>query len=187
LQVNDSFAVGVFERGVQDIHDGFQIALITGWNTVTEQPTAYSNLVAQPGSSWGNPNMVDTFEYGLFRYDNGDDLSQTTDPINYNTQGIGGVVFNLSAFGLSGTQTIYGYSIVGYDVTTGGNVANLIDWNNSMYYPTDTTNTTGSGGLDMAALNGLAFEMLPVPEPGTFGLFGVGALLFMVQNRRKRR
>lgn len=186
-----SFAVAVFDRGVATIHDGFKVSLITGWDTTTNRPTSYSTLVAQPGSWVGGVNLAQdpavplAFDYSLFRYNNNDNLSASYKSTETGNQGVGGIVFNLSAFGVAPGTTIYGYSLFGYDVTNAGNSANLLDWTNTTYFPTTTDGDTGGGGIDLAAINGIAFSV--VPEPSTYGLAAFAGLAGWTLLRRRPR
>lgn len=179
LVADASFGVGVFERGDAGAHDAFRVALITGWDGLTSQPTAYSTVVAQAGN-WGAtnfnapPEAPSTFGYSLFRYSHSgptdNDVTTSTASSETGTQGLSGLLFPLSAFGLSPGTTIYGYSLFGYDVDPGLPGLDLLDWNT---YPTDTTGATGTGGIDLAAINGIAFSA--VPEPAAFGWAALAA------------
>ncbi len=192
-----TFAVAVFERGAVNVHDGFRVALITGVDgagdpdtQISNTPTAYSTLVAQPGG-WGatnfdTPQTPPEFGYTLFRYTAGDNITTGNTPSESGTQGLSGLVFNLAAFGVAPGTTIFGYSIFGFDVTDNNNSANLVDWRNATYYPTNTTGVTGTGGIDLAAINGIAFSV--VPEPSTYGLAALAlAGGFHAWSRGRRR
>lgn len=188
VTATSDMAFAVFDRGDAGVHDGFKIVLITGFNATTGQVTAYSSLLLSATSaSYGSTNVTGDATYDLYRYSNGNNLSSWDDNTESSTQGIGGVVFNLSDFGVAAGTTIYGYSIVAADTTTGGSTANLIDWTNSNYYPTDTSDATGTTGLDLAAVNGVLFHRSPVPEPSTYGAGLVGTALIVLIARRRHQ
>jgi hypothetical protein len=184
--VDPGFAVAVFDRGAAGAHDAFRIALITGWDAGTSRPTAYSNMIAQAGN-WGGANfntpaVPSAFGYTLFRYTNGDNLGANVSSHENGTQGVAGMLFNLASFGVAPGTTVYGYSLFGYDVNPSAPGLDLLDWNT---YPTNTSDATGTGGIDLLAINGLAFSA--VPEPAAFGLAALGALAAASTLRRPRR
>jgi hypothetical protein len=178
----------VFDRGVVDQHDNVKIAVITGWDSVNNQPTSYGgNLINITSTDYGTVNPIADFDYNLFRYDNGDNLGTPywNSDTETGTQGIGGVVISLADLGIAAGTTIYGYSLMGYDVTTGGNINNLVDWNNTTYYSTTTDGTSGAGGIDLSAVNGVLYTRT-APEPSTYGALFVGAMLAVWCWRRRR-
>ena len=183
---NASMGFAVFDRGAIGVHDAFKIAVITGWDSVNNKPTSYGQLVSEPGGAdYGTQNVVADFNYTLFRYSNGDNLTANTASTEVGTQGVGGVVFSLAQLGITAGTTIYGYSLFGYDVTDGGNSANLLDWTSTSYYPANTTGTTGSGGIDLLGLNGITFSA--IPEPSTYMAFGTGLMFAAIAFRRWRQ
>lgn len=184
LVANSKLGFAVFERGAVSVHDAFKIAVITGWDSGTNQPTAYGNLVGQ-AQNWGPTNVAATFGYTLFRYNNGDNITVNTASTETGSQGLGGVYFTMADLGIAPGTTIYGYSLFGYDVSNGGSSANLLDWNNTTYYPSNTTNATGTGGIDLATINGVAFTA--VPEPQVSALAGVGLMAGAALWQRRRR
>jgi hypothetical protein len=72
------------------------------------------------------------------------------------------------------------------DVTTSGNMANLVDWTNTTYYSSTTSGATGAGGIDLSAVNGVLFNR-KVPEPSTYGAIFVSATAAFLGWRRRRR
>jgi hypothetical protein len=182
-----SFAV--FDRGLATEHDYVKIAVITGWDSVTNRPTAYGGtLVNITTAHYGTTNPIGDFDYNLFRYDNGDNLGSPYWNSNSETgtQGIGGVVISMADLGIATGTTIYGYSLMGYDVTAGGNMANLVDWTNTSYYADDTTGSTGTGGIDLSAVNGVLYNRR-VPEPSTYGAIFLSLTAGFLGWRRFRR
>ena len=61
--------------------------------------------------------------------------------------------------------------------------ANLVNWNNATYYPTDTS-ATGVGNMDFMAFG--AQISRPVPESSTYGAIFVGATAAFLGWRRRR-
>ena len=182
-------SLAVFDRGAVGVHDSVKIAVITGWDSVNNVPTAYGgNLVSITSADYGATNPSADFDYNLFRYSNGDNLGSPywNSNTETGTQGIGGVVLSLAALGLAPGTTIYGYSLMAYDVTTGGNMANLVNWNNTTYYASNTDGTTGGGGIDLSAVNGVLYNQR-APEPSTYGAIFLGSGVAFFGWRRWRR
>jgi len=182
-----SFAV--FDRGLVNEHDYVKIAVFTGWDTVNNRPTAYGGkLVNITTANYGTNNPIGGFDYNLFRYDTGDNLDSPYWNSNSETgsQGIGGVVISMADLGIAAGTTIYGYSLMGYDVTAGSNMANLVDWTNTTYYASNTTGSTGTGGIDLSAVNGVLYNRR-VPEPSTYGAIFLSITAGFLGWRRHRR
>ena len=104
------------------------------------------------------------------------------------------MVFTLADFGITGSQinaglTIYGYSVMGADVTT--NLANLggTNYTNATFYPTATSDTSSGnmGGIDLVGVNGIGFTKNPAPEPATYGAWLLGASVGLSSWRNWRR
>jgi hypothetical protein len=185
--IQTSFAI--FDRGLATEHDFVKIAVITGWDSTTNRPTAYGGqLVSVTTANYGTTNPIASFDYNLFRYDNGNDLGSPYWNSNSETgsQGIGGVVISMADLGIATGTTIYGYSLMGYDVTTNGNMANLVDWTNTTYYSDNTTGSTGTGGIDLSAVNGVLYNRR-VPEPSTYGAIFLFLTAGLLGWRRFRR
>lgn len=185
--ISTSFAV--FDRGNVSEHDNVKIAVITGWDAINNVPTSYGGvLVGITPTDYGSTNVASSFDYNLFRYDNGDDLGSPYWNANSETgnQGLGGTTISMADLGIATGTTIYGYSLMGYDVTDGGSVANLVDWTNTTYYASNTTGATGTGGIDLSAVNGVLYNRR-VPEPSTYGAIFIGLTMAFCGWRRHRR
>lgn len=190
LTANLNTAFSVFDRGAAGVHDSVKIAVITGWDSVNNKPTSYGgNLVGVNSVNYGAANPIADFDYHLFRYSNGDNLGAGAywdSNTEAGTQGIGGTIISMYDLGIAAGTTIYGYSLMGYDVTNGGSMANLVDWTNTTYYRSDTTGATGTGGIDLSAVNGVLYNRA-APEPATYGaLFMAAALGGWMLHRRKQ-
>ncbi len=183
-----SFAV--FDRGGVNQHDNVKIAVITGWDSVNNVPTAYGGTLFElTPTGYGSTNVTADFTYNLFRYGNGDNLGGPSYwSINTETgsQGLGGATISMAELGIAAGTTIYGYSLMAGDVTIGGNMANLVDWTNATYYSTSTSGATGAGGIDLSAVNGVLYNRR-VPEPSTYGAIFVSLTAAWLGWRRRRR
>ena len=179
IKIGSTDGFAVFDRGAVNAHDAFRIAVITGWDAVNNKPTTYSKEVAV-AANWGATNVY-TYSnpFQIVRYGNGDNLTNDTALTpNASAQGLGGLLFQLSDFGLAANTTIYGYSIFSADgtlVSTAGTT--LADWTNTTYYPTNS-----APGLDLSAINGEMFSK--TPEPATYGAALLGLAGLLVWRRR---
>jgi LruC domain-containing protein len=141
----------VMERGAVNQHDSFVIGVITQIDG-TGTPLAYSNLIRVNASHYGSINVVPNQNSVVLRRDNGaGELKAST---SLTGQGIGGVFFKFSDFGINNGQTIYGYSIAAADFPAGGTPADFVDYTNPTYFPLNTSGG-GAGGIDMIALTGI--------------------------------
>jgi hypothetical protein len=153
---NNKVGFALFERGNDNEHDPFVIAAITEVD-VNGNPTAYGNPLRVGISSWGNlPGSA--IDYYVVRRDPG-----TENSLRMSTSGkqnIGGVFVSFSDLGINTGVKIYGYSIFAYDLPANATSANLVDFTNPTYFPTNTSSATMQGGIDLIALTGL----LSIPE-----------------------
>jgi hypothetical protein len=184
LTVTNSVAFAVFDRGAVGVHDSFAIAAVTAIDA-SGNPTAYASLVKVAAGWGGATNPIADFNYRLFRYSNGDVLTASTANTEVATQGIGGIVITAADLGLTIGTTIYGYSLMAVDVTAATS-AQLLDWTNGTFYPTTTDGSTGGGGIDLAALNGMAFGIVPEPTPSA-GLLGAFLALVSICHHIRTR
>ena len=184
LTVTNSLAFAVFDRGATGAHDSFAVAAVTAIDA-SGNPTAYGPLIIVAGN-WGATNATADFNYRLFRYSNGDVLTASTLSTEAAIQGIGGIVITPTDLGLTIGTKIYGYSLMASDVTA-GNSAQLLDWTNGTYYPTTTDGITGGDGIDIVAVNGMAFGIVPERAPSAVLLGVFAALVAACQISRGRR
>lgn len=182
IKIGSTDGFSVFERGATGAHDAFRIAVITGWDSVNNKPTTYSAEISQ-AANWGATNVTTlTNPYQIVRYGAGDNLTDDTAiTAGSGNQGLAGLMFKLSDFGLAANTTIYGYSVFSNDgtlVSTAGST--LADWSNVTYYPTNS-----SPGLDLSGINGQMYST--TPEASTYGVIFLGLTTGMLGWRRRRR
>ncbi len=71
-------------------------------------------------------------------------------------------------------------------MTDGGDTNNLLNWNSATYFPTNTSDGEGAaGGFDFSGVNGVFFSA--VPEPSTYPLAGLAAIIAFIALRRRAR
>jgi hypothetical protein len=163
----------ILERGIYGAHDAFKIAVITAVDALGN-PTAYSNVVSATSTDYNNTSSANpvtdgSYNYFLFKRNSTSNLEVDQ---HITDQGIGGVAFRFSDFGIASGTKIYGYSIMANDFnSTLG--ADVVDYTNSTRFSTHTSETTG--GLDILAVLGIAMEttILPV-ELSSFTAFAKG-------------
>lgn len=184
-------------ENVGNYGDGFRVAAFTGVNG-SNTPTAYANtgLLVDPGT-FGNPVATPTgtnAKYLRSTTTNGDNLSSnqsiTTLDTNSGTPNsndlyLVGILIRFTDLGLSVGQTIYGYSLMAGDVTA-NSASDLVNWNNTSVYHTDTDGSTW-GNMDFMGFGAQISK--PVPEPSTYGalLIGVGLACFGWRRWRTQR
>lgn len=132
----------IFERGNAGQHDPFKVALILGVDA-SGNPNAYSNIISVSSGAYASSNPIGNTTFYVLRRTGSDDLLVSADA----TQGIGGVFFKFSDFGVSNGTTIYGYSLLSSDFA-GTTPASVVNYNNNTNYPTTTTD---AGGIDLMA------------------------------------
>lgn len=184
ITVTNSHAFAVFDRGAVGVHDSFAIAAVTAIDALGN-PTAYGPLLKVSAGWGGATNPVSDFNYRLFRYNNGDNITASTLSTETAAQGIGGIVIKPIDLGLTAGSTIFGYSLMAVDVAA-TNSTQLLDWTNSTYFPTTTDGNTGGGGIDLAAVNGGLFDAVPEPAPSA-GLLGAFVLLVLLCDHWRKR
>lgn len=133
----------ILERGG---NDPFKIAAITSVDA-SGNPTGFGPLVNVPTTSWGNTgiNIATT----VMRKEQSDANFKPSDRVA--SQNIGSIYFSFSSLGIAANQTIYGYALFPNDITvTASN--DLVNYN---AFPTNTSDASGSGGLDLMAGGGI--------------------------------
>lgn len=149
----DKVGFAVFERGDMGAHDAFCIAAITSLDGLGN-PATYSNIVRVTATNYGDPGPNVT--YRILKAQNPSNLLDAAN----GTQNRGGVLISLQNLGIAASQTIYGYSLFANDLPVSATPANLVDYTNSTYFP---TNTGASGGLDILAITGISEELSIAP------------------------
>ena len=153
---NNKVGFALFERGADNEHDPFVIAAITSIDQ-NGNPTAYGKPLRINSGNWGNiPSSA--VDYYVARRD-----PLTESNLRMSTSGkqnIGGVFITLKDLGIATGVKIYGYSVMGYDLPSCATAADLVDYTNSTYFPTNTSSATSQGGIDLIALTGV----LSAPE-----------------------
>ena len=187
--VQDNDALVFFDvENTGNFGDGFRIAAYTGVDGANT-PTTYANtglLVAADsfGGPIDNPNGGSTGTYRRSTFTNGDNLSGTASgTASAGTLQLVGILISFADLGISAGTTIYGYSLMAGD-TTPSTAGNLVDWNNTTYYPTNT-DPAGYGNMDFMGFG--AQISRPVPEPSTYGAIFVGLSAAFFGWRRHRR
>lgn len=153
---NNKVGFALFERGADNEHDPFVIAAITSIDQ-NGNPTAYGKPLRINSGNWGNiPSSA--VDYYVARRD-----PLTESNLRMSTSGkqnIGGVFITLKDLGIATGVKIYGYSVMGCDLPSCATAADLVDYTNSTYFPTNTSSATSQGGIDLIALTGV----LSAPE-----------------------
>lgn len=183
LVISADQAFAVFERGGNGggANGGFKVALITG---VDENlvPTSFADTIITVTTNSYGITDVSPFRYDVYRnLESGGTLSPGLDWLNnanIGPQGIGGALFATSDFATVGS-TFYGYAVFGLDVAA-TNGAQLVDWQNATYFP---TNSPFSNDVDMVATGAAVFTA--VPEPTVLGLASLGLGAFFLRRRRR--
>lgn len=181
VQAND--AVVFFDvENAGSFGDGFRIAAYTAVGTVNgvaNAPTTYANagtLVAA-GSFGGpidNPLGGASATYRRTTFTSGDDLTgPASGTTNVGTLDLVGILIRFSDLGVTAGTTIYGYSLMAGD-TTPVTASNLVNWNNTTYYPTNT-DPGAYGNMDFMGFG--AQIARPVPEPTAYGAIVMAAAL----------
>jgi hypothetical protein len=199
--VREGDAIVLFDlENYGDHGDGFRIAAFNSVGTVNGAnyaPTAYANsgLLVNPGALGDAiaPPSGTNARYLLSTTTSGDSLAsnQSLTSLDSNTGTVGeydlftvGILIRFTDLGLSVGQTIYGYSLMAGDVTASSG-ADLVNWNNSSVYRTDTDASTW-GNADFAGFG--AQIARPVPEPRIYGaLLIVAGLTWAWAKRRRMR
>jgi len=153
---NNKVGFALFERGADNEHDPFVIAAVTSIDQ-NGNPTGYASPLRVNTANWGNiPSSA--IDYYVVRRN-----PATESNLRMSTSGkqnIGGVFITFKDLGIATGVKIYGYSVIAYDLPAGATGANLVDYTNNAYFPTNTSAATSQGGIDLIALTGV----LSAPE-----------------------
>lgn len=154
----------MFERGAYDAHDPVVVAVITGLDA-QKNPSAYAAKViriatpdyyatGQTTNKVYQPTNTAVGNFIILRRDNAASNLQASDLISAN-QGIGGVLLKYADFNLPAGTKVYGYSVLANDFPSNGTGANVVDYTNTTYFPTNSSDATGAAGNDMATITGV--------------------------------
>lgn len=191
VQANDALVFFDVEN-IGNRGDGFRIAAYTGIGTVNgiaNAPTTYANSgLLVPADSFGgpiiNPQGTTSANYRRSTFTNGDNLSgASSGGASSGTLELVGILIRFSDLGIAAGTTIYGYSLLAGD-TTPVTAADLVNWNNAAYYPTNT-DPAGYGNMDFMGFG--AQISRPVPESSTYGAIFLGLTATLFGWRRYRR
>ncbi|MEO6219258.1 MAG: hypothetical protein ABIO81_02440, partial [Ginsengibacter sp.] len=145
--------IPIFERGDVGAHDAFVIAAITSVDG-SGNPASYGNIVRVTTANYGEPGPNITYRVLKAPYPS--DLLDAAS----NTQTRGGVFLSFQDLGIAASQAVFGYSILANDLPLSATPADLVDYTNTTFYP---TNTGFSGGIDMVAVTGVYATNILLP------------------------
>lgn len=151
--------IAVFDRGPLGQHDAFKIAAITSLDEAGN-PETYGNIVSVITTDYGDPTP--NIRYQIFKAPYPANL-MPGDEIVIGEQPIGGVIIHFSDLGMAASSTIYGYSIFSNDLPGIATPSDLVDYTNTTFFPLNTGETSGQGGLDMLAVTGVFTESSVMP------------------------
>lgn len=154
----DAQGFSVLERGEANHHDPFVVAVITDIDA-NGIPIEYSNIIRIESSDYGTTNPYSGMNGYVLRRDSNTGNLQYSAALG--TQGIGGVFFKFSDFGIADGQKVYGYSVGAADFPASGTSADFVDYTNSTFFPKNTLGAASHGnhgGLDMIGLTGFYRE-----------------------------
>lgn len=146
---NTQVGFALFERGVNNAHDGFVMAAITAID-MDGNPSAYGIPVRVSPSDYGNLPASETKYYVVRRdIDNEATLKMSTS----GSQAIGGVFISLTNLGIANDTKIFGYSLFSSDLPETATPTDLVDYTNTEFFPTNTG--ADKGGIDLISLTGV--------------------------------
>ena len=147
------FGFAIFERGAVGAHDPFCIAAITSLDG-SGNPATYGNIVRVATANYGEPGPA--VNYRILKALTPADLLDAGTA----SQNRGGVFITTQALGIGANVPFYGYSLFSSDLPVGATPANLVDYTNATYFPTNTGNP---GGIDLIAITGISISNLALP------------------------
>lgn len=134
----------IAERGG---NDAFKIAAITAVDA-NGNPTSFGAVLSVNTTAYGT--AIATLPSYVMRKDVSDNALRPFSLVP--AQAIKSVFIRLSDLGITTLQKVYGYALMGADVTASSS-AQLLDYTNNTYYPTNTT--SANGGMDLASAPGI--------------------------------
>ncbi|MEO6228674.1 MAG: T9SS type A sorting domain-containing protein [Ferruginibacter sp.] len=147
--INTKVGFALFERGNDNDHDGFVIAAITAVD-LAGNATSYGKQLRVTSGNYGNlPGS--SLKYYVVRRDLA--VEATLKMSTSGNQNIGGVYISLDELGIANGDKIYGYSVFSSDLPTTATSADMVDYTNPAFFPTNTG--SDKGGIDLMALTGI--------------------------------
>lgn len=134
----------IAERGG---NDPFKIAAITAVD-VNGNPTSFGAVVSVPTSAYGAA-IINAPTY-VMRKDPADNTLRPFSVVS--TQGVKSIFIRFSDLGITPLQPVYGYALMGNDVTATTS-AQVLNYTNTTYFPRTTSNA--DGGMDLASAPGI--------------------------------
>ncbi|MBL7728406.1 MAG: T9SS type A sorting domain-containing protein [Dinghuibacter sp.] len=134
----------ITERGG---NDPFKIAAITAVDA-SGNPTAFGPVLPVATSAYGSP-IANAFTYVMRKDVTDNDIRLFSKVPN---QQVKAVYISLQSLGVASLQKIYGYALMGNDVTAATS-AQVLDFTNTTYFPRNTNNA--NGGMDLASAPGI--------------------------------
>lgn len=164
VQVPAAQGFALFERGNYNEHDPCVVALVTAIDG-NGNPTAYAPAVVrvQTGDYYDTsftsnkvyqPATGTNMSWTILRRDSTNAQLRASDKVSL-SQGIGGVMIKFSDFGVTSGTTVYGYSVLAGDFPATGTGANVVNYQDTVFFPTRTPGTTMYGGNDMSVITGI--------------------------------
>lgn len=134
----------IAERGG---NDAFKIAAITAVD-VNGNPTSFGSVLTVNTTAYGA--AIATLPSYVMRKDVSDNALRPFSLVP--AQAVKSVFIRLSDLGITTLQKVYGYALMGADVTATTS-AQVLNYTNGTYFPTNTTSATG--GMDLASAPGI--------------------------------
>ncbi len=134
----------IAERGG---NDPFKIAAIKSIDA-SGNPASFGTVLSVGTASYGSA-IMSAATY-VMRKDISDNVLRPFSLVS--SQNIKAIFIKFSDLGITSGQNIYGYSLMGNDVTATTSVQ-LLDYTNNTYFP--QTTTTANGGMDLSSAPGI--------------------------------
>lgn len=134
----------ITERGG---NDPFKIAAITAVDA-SGNPTAFGPVLSVAATAYGGA-IANAFTYVMRKDATDNDIRLFSKVPN---QQVRAVYISLQGLGVTALQKVYGYALMGNDVTATTS-AQVLDFTNTTYYPRNTSNA--NGGMDLASAPGI--------------------------------